>query len=357
MTAILLAVAARYVASTSHLFFPNMGFSSADMDTTPGLPGSRHHRSTRHNHPTPCATEPRVVILDVEKGMHTVKLILSVREAVLRRWEETASARQWRRKYDEAWKLDDTEAGQHGTWGDNDDIEGDSGDNFNSTMIEQRQIELAISSCLGRINIVQPRDFTHLGLVATIEALRHGLDKEKMAKQSTTVSGATKRSSSQQFHIRGGNTKPPSHDTNATTQSQEAPTLIMIDSLTTLDASTRFLENLHATAGSSRGASSSGLSDRNEFYRQLVRIGEDHDVAIIGTSRCVQNVHGRVSSGGSPLWERMVSHRISLHHVVEGSQEDKAGYDCVATLNVNENCGDGCSSLFPYSVVSGGIAC
>ena len=41
-----------------------------------------------------------------------------------------------------------------------------------STLEEQRQIEHAIASCLGRINVAQPRDFTYLSLVATIEALR-----------------------------------------------------------------------------------------------------------------------------------------------------------------------------------------
>ena len=355
MTSILLAVAARYVASTSHLFFPRTGFLSAGEDTTPGFSGRRHYRLTSHDNPTALATEPRVVILDVERGVHAVKLILSVREAVLRRWEETASARRWKRKYDETWTLDEAESGQSGTQGDNDndDDEGNHGRNFNSAMIEQRQIELAISSCLGRINIVQPRDFTYLGLVATIEALWHGLDKDKVAKESMTGSGVSKFSNSRQFHIRGGNIKPSPH-MNATAQSQEAPTLILIDSLTTLDASTRFLENLHATSGSSCSSNSSGLSDRNEFYRQLIRLREDHNIAIIGTSRCVQTVNSRSSSSRS-LWEKMVSHRVSLHHVVEGSQEDKAGYDYVATLNVSDKCGDGC--VFPYSVVSGGIAC
>jgi hypothetical protein len=51
----------------------------------------------------------------------------------------------------------------------------------------------------------------------------------------------------------------------------------------------------------------------------------------------------------------MVSHRVSLHHVAEGSQEDQAGYDFVATLGINDKQGDGC--IFPYSVVPGGIAC
>jgi hypothetical protein len=50
---------------------------------------------------------------------------------------------------------------------------------FNTTMNEQRQIELAIASCLARINIVQPRDVTYLSLLATLEELRHSLDEER----------------------------------------------------------------------------------------------------------------------------------------------------------------------------------
>ena len=367
MTSILLAVAARYVASTSHLFFPGMGVASAAadsdglrcnngtsrVDATPGVSGGRRHRRTKLGYTAALVTGPRVVILDVEKGVHAVKLILSVREAVLRRWEETALARRWKRKHDETWELDGAEARQSGTaeYDDDDDDE----EKFNNTMIEQRQIELAISSCLARINIVQPRDFTYLGLVATVEALRHSLDKVAAAKESTTGSGASRYSSSQQFEVRGGDIKPPPRINDAG-RPQEAPTLILIDSLTTLDSSTRFLENLHTTPGSGCSSSSTGLSDRNEFYRQLTRLGEDHDIAILGTSRCLPTVNGRTSRGsGSSLWEKMVSHRVSLHHVAEGSQEDQAGYDFVATLGINDKQGDGC--IFPYSVVPGGIAC
>ena len=333
MTSILLAVAARYVASTSHLFFPGMGVASAAAesdgqrcnngtsrgDTTPGVSGGRRHRRTKLGYPTALVTGPRVVILDVEKGVHAIKLILSVREAVLRRWEETALARRWKRKHDETWELDGAEARQRGTteYDDDDDDE----EKFNNTMIEQHQIELAISSCLARINIVQPRDFTYLGLVATVEALRHSLDKEAAAKESTTGSGASRHSSSQQFEVRGKKIKS-SPRINDAGRPQEAPTLILIDSLTTLDSSTRFLENLHTTPGSGCGSSSTGLSDRNEFYRQLTRLGEDHDIAILGTSRCSPTVNGRTSSGsGGSLWEKMVSHRVSMPSVLPPTNE------------------------------------
>ena len=63
------------------------------------------------------------------------------------------------------------------------------------------------------------------------------------------------------------------------------------------------------------------------------------------------------SGGGSngSLWEKMVTHRVSLHHVVNGTQEDQAGYDFVATLSTISKHAEEC--VFPYSVTAGGIAC
>ena len=214
-------------------------------------------------------------------------------------------------------------------------------------MDEQRQIEHAIASCLGRINIVQPRDFTYLSLVATIEALGQSLDEER-AVDNPAKTGSIKQ--------------PSPSFTNTTEQHrQQAPTLIMIDSLTTLDETTRYLESLSTAGGSSRSSSGSGLSDRNEFYRQLLRLREEHEVTIIATSRCVPSTNNRLNNdsrvgkrGVSSLWDKMVSHRVSLHHAIEGTQEDQAGYDFVATLNVNDN-REG-PNVFPYSVTAGGVA-
>lgn len=294
-------------------------------------------------------TEPRVVILDLERGVHAVKLILSVREAVLRRWEEAAPARQWRKEQEKMWKLgDDADAANEL---DSRASEDQNGQQLNSTMDEQRQIELAIASCLGRINVVQPRDFAYLGLVATVETLRHSLDEEKTAK-NPMVAGAPSEQlpRSQLFGQPTKNAKPSLANY---THVEEPPTLILIDSLTTLDASARHLENLSTnTSGSDRSSSGkSGLSDRNEFYRQLIRLREEHEVAIIGTSRCWGGGNKRGSS--SSLWDKLVSHRVSLHHVAEGTQEDRAGYDFVATCSGKH---EG-ASVFPYSATDGGIAC
>ena len=341
MTSILLAVAARYVASTSNLFINNGGEGCSDKPadnptnsaSAEGLrPTKRRKRSETSTPPV----EPRVVILDLEKGVHAVKLILGVREAVLRRWEETAAARQWKREQDKLWTTNESET--------TDTPE----EQFNNTLNEQREIEHAIASCLGRINIVQPRDFTYLSLVATVEALRQSLDNDRGPTEQ--VAGDTPKKPSSQFGHQKSNAKPSS----TTVDRQHPPTLILIDSLTTLDASTRYLESLSTTtSGSNRIISGgSGLSDRNEFYRQLIRLREEHETAIVATSRCASNAHGRSSHG---LWEKMVSHKVNLHHVAEQTQEDQAGYDFVATLNSHES-QEG-ANVFPYSVTAGGIAC
>jgi len=278
--------------------------------------------------------EPRVVILDLEKGIHAVKLILAVREAVLRRWDETAAARQWKREQTKHWKLNAT----------GDKSSPREEEMIGTTMNEQRQIELAITSCLGRINIVQPRDFTYLSLVATIEALGHNLDKER-GLVNESMSSPKKSSSPQKSRSVGKHNQ------------QQPPTLIMIDSLTTLDASTRHLESLPTTSSTSSGSKSSGsntgLSERNEFYRQLIRLREEHEVAIIATSRSIPNSNSSGSKrGGATLFDKMVSHRVALHHVVEGTQEDQKGYDVVATLNKEDAGG-----VYPYSVTAGGVFC
>ena len=279
---------------------------------------------------SPSIIEPRVVILDLEKGIHAVKLILAVREAVLRRWDETAAARQWKREQAKLWKLNAT----------GDKSSPREEEMMGTTINEQRQIELAITSCLGRINIVQPRDFTYLSLVATIEALGHSLDKERGLLDESLSSPKKSRSG-----------------VDIQNQQQQPPTLIMIDSLTTLDASTRHLESLptsSTSSGNKSSGSNTGLSERNEFYRQLIRLREEHKVAIIATSRSLPSANNSGSSkrGGTTLFDKMVSHRLTLHQVVVGTREDQAGYDFVATLNKEDAGG-----VYPYSVTAGGVYC
>jgi hypothetical protein len=373
MTTILLAVAARYVACTSKwMLFDNNIIGCAANDS-----GSRSQDRSQNNKKSTATTrrlkgsggendiiEPRVVILDLEHGVHAVKLALSVREAVLRRWEETSLARQWHREQEKLWTMEsadeETVGGGRRSITTDDNIDEEVNE-FNTTMIEQRQIELAIASCLGRINIVQPRDVTYLSLLATLEDLRHSLEEEREAARADIMT-----------------------DDTSTDPRVEPPTLILIDSLTSLDASTRYLESLPTNiadfsissgSSSSKRSSSgggSGLSDRNEFYRQLIRLRDENEVAIFCTSRCSpSSLSSRMNNGrssdqtsrvggkrgsSSSLWEKMVSHRISLHHVAEGSQEYQSGYDFVATVKTNGRQED-TTSVFPYSITAGGIAC
>lgn len=306
MTSILLAVAARYVASTSNIFLDTQCTVGSHGDHTSG-PTSHPAHKTWPAYPTVSVNEPHVVILDLEKGIHVSKLIFSIREAVARRWEETAVAREWKREQESQSNLnkDGKDTAQEHV-------------DTPAKVDEQHQLELAIVSCLSRIHLVQPRDFTYLSLIATIEALRQTLDDQRLQQ------------------------KPKARQ-------QEPPTLILIDSLTTLDESTRFQETL----GSNQSSGSSGLSDRNEFYRQLIRLREEHEIIILGTSRSAPS---RAKQGkkwdSNSLWDKMVSHRIFVHRAAQGTCEDRAGYAFVATLNLNDKEG---TRVFPYSVTAGGI--
>ncbi|KAL9181144.1 hypothetical protein ACHAXT_009949 [Thalassiosira profunda] len=331
MTSILLAAAARYVASTCSIFlgddWPMEGRGGTATSAANDSADSNARPAKRRRKDASATTrviEPRVVVLDLEKGVHAAKLVLAVREAVLRRWDETGPARQWRKKQQKQWSQNGAEAMESET----NEVE----DEF--PLHERRQIELAIASCLGRIHVVQPKDFTYLSLVATVETLRHTLDEESALKHPVKTE------------------EKGSFDNG---KQQQAPTLILIDSLTTLDASTRFQESLTTTTstGSNRSSGSSGLSDRNVFYRQLMRLRDEHEVVIIGASRSAPSTgkHKDSSRGaGGPrgsIWDKMVSHRVSLHHVAEGTAEDQAGYDFVAIGNASGN-NDG-PSVFPYA--------
>eukprot|EP00581_Thalassiosira_minuscula_P006291 CAMPEP_0183747640 /NCGR_PEP_ID=MMETSP0737-20130205/67369_1 /TAXON_ID=385413 /ORGANISM="Thalassiosira miniscula, Strain CCMP1093" /LENGTH=371 /DNA_ID=CAMNT_0025983355 /DNA_START=80 /DNA_END=1192 /DNA_ORIENTATION=- len=76
MTSILLAVAARYVASTSNIF---LGIhKAAHHGKVVDIAGECHppmKRRRRNDYSIAPITEPRVVILDLEKGVHAVKLV------------------------------------------------------------------------------------------------------------------------------------------------------------------------------------------------------------------------------------------------------------------------------------------
>ncbi|KAL7514925.1 hypothetical protein ACHAXN_013059 [Cyclotella atomus] len=310
MTSILIASAARYVANTSNIFIniqdlsnPSINFKTAGRFISPyTVINDFSPNSNKQQKMTPTlktTAEPRVVYLDLEHGVHATKLILSVRDAVLHRWEETSLARKWRRQQLDVHRTSD---GMLGT--SNCSYEVDAAK-------EHHQIERAISSCLGRIHVIQPRDFTYLSLVATIESLSKRLDDDKRALDDA----------------------------------QQPPMLLVIDSISTLDACTRAQEGLPTVSGSAGG---SGLSERNEFYRQLTRLHDEHEVVIMGSSKRVHSNEGDCSGS---IWDKMVTHRLGLHHVADGTEEQRKGYDFVATVKNIQ----GDASVFPYSVTNSGV--
>ena len=263
-TTTLVAIAARYVASTTNSFFHDLLECEATKSTIADGEGDVNHRPLKRQHrqgnnimqTNQSMIEPRVVILDIDLCINPIKLMLAVREAVLRRFHETSVARKWIREL-RANKNTQEDAANSTSM--EEDSEAQLYDELSTR--EKEMIERTIVSCLGRINIVQPRDFTYLSLVATLEGLRQSLDNEKK-------------------------------DNNQ----KQAPTLVMIDSMSTLDAATQFQESLPAAKGS---------SDRNEFFRQLIRLRDSsHEVAIIGTSL--------TTAGRCSIWEKMVTHRVSI---------------------------------------------
>ena len=265
-TTALVAIAARYVASTTNSFFRDLLKCEAAKSTAAcgegdlnQRPSKRQRRHGNDMQTSQSVNEPRVVILDIDHCVNPIKLMLAVREAVLRRFHETDVSRKWIREL----KANNNAQGDvTGTTNMEEDSEAQLYDELSAR--EKKMIERTITSCLGRINIVQPRDFTYLSLVATLEGLRQRLDHEKK-------------------------------DNNQ----KQAPTLIMVDSMSTLDSSTQFQESLPAAKGSY-----SGLSDRNEFFRQLIRLRDAHEVAIIGTSL--------TTAGRCSIWEKIVTHRVSI---------------------------------------------
>ncbi|KAL7448344.1 hypothetical protein ACHAWC_000549, partial [Mediolabrus comicus] len=226
-TTTLQAIAARYVASTTNLFFPDISEYDPNRRPLQGesshRPSKRQRRDGNNNSQTQSVVEPRIIVLDIDHCFNPIKLMLAVREAVLRRFHETSVARKWVKDLMTASETRASTVEGTTTMAEEDfgmQLDDDDGDNDVSAR-EKKMIEHAIASCLGRINIVQPKDFTYLTLVATLESLRQSLDQES----------------------------------KHTNHAQTAPTMIMIDSLSTLDASTQYQESL-PTKGSQ-----SGLSD------------------------------------------------------------------------------------------------
>jgi len=264
-TTTLVAIAARYVASTTKSFFRDLVDCEAKSATADGegelnhRPSKRQRKHGNVSQTTETVIEPRIVILDIDYCVDPIKLMLAVREAVLRRFHETSVARKWIRELKANNNANGDVIGTMTTR--EEDSEAHRYDELSAR--EKKIIERTIASCLGRINIVQPRDFTYLSLVATLEGLRQSLDHERTRNNQ-----------------------------------KQAPTLMMIDSMSTLDASTQFQESLPAKG------SHSGLSDRNEFYRQLIRLRDSHEVAIIGTSV--------TTAGRCSIWDKIVTHRVLI---------------------------------------------
>lgn len=291
-TSTLVAVAARYVACTSSLFFSQNGHMHVGECDDGGRAFKRRRLVLDEMNPN----EPSVVLLDVEKSCNIAKLVCAVKEATFRRWDETSNARQWMSDQEVKWRRNLVRPfTKESTQVDADDF---------ASKDDTEIIERIVASCLGRIHVVQPRDFNYLSLVATIEVLRQSLDDRRESKSAPTGQPGETQESFDASKLKSSKQSIPTKQA----YSSEAPTMILIDSLSTLDASTRYQESF-STGGS-------GLSNRNEFFRQLARLRESHQVVIVGASRANSS-----SRPKDHQWDKMVTHRVAIQNVAQGTKE------------------------------------
>jgi len=238
---------------------------------------------------------PVVVILDSELGIHAPVLAAMVRAAVLRRWGETAHVRRLLDKR----RRSSTKS--------NDAADEKSSSSSSSSEDEEwRRIQDEIVSALGRIHLIRTTSGTGLSLdgMPVLESLRHSLDKAaEVTVDGNIVDG-----------VDGGAFASPLLPTSSSIV--RPPTLLIVDSLTASERIDRHLEQL-----------GSGLSGRNEFFRQLARLRSAHSVAVVGTSTSsaatavastAMGGGAGIASGGASAgtgvdpWSKMVTARIGL---------------------------------------------
>jgi len=296
-TSLLLSLAANYIASTS---FSCFDISCKDEEESNHCFGSSLHSTS----------PPPVVILDSEHDVHIPNVAVAVRHAVLRRWNETtlirknmSSKQQQVPEEEDEWKLIDAE----------------------------------IQQSLGRIHIIQPRDYT-TGFIPTLESLRFSLDQ---AAADTTKEDIAR-----------------------------PPLMVLMNSLSTFDALDQMYESLPTTTSSSTSVindkkfKQSGLSSQNEFYRQLSRLYYSHDVILVGTTRQSSSSSSSASTPTKKMmkkkngWSDLVTHTLLLEKVIPGTREDMDGIDFVALVPLEEG-GDsgGGGTVVPFLITSGGIHC
>jgi hypothetical protein len=275
-----------------------------------------------------------VVILDSDLDVHPTALVAAVRSAVLRRWGETGAAR---RSLDERRRA--RAEGADGDGANEEKREDTTNDATSSTRTandrneEWRRIQSTIRDALGRIHVV--RTASGEGLFAdgipALESLRRSLDLAS-ASAATAAGGS------------------------ASASSAAPPTLLLIDSLTSSDRRDQRLE-----------AVGTGLSGRNEFYRQLRRLRAAHPVAVVATATGAASTV--VTGAGTDVvtpWSKMVTARVGLERreTTAAAGEKSGGYEykalvpCAAGTTATPASGAGGGSFVatvPFKIDSSGI--
>ncbi len=282
------------------------------------------------------ATPPAVVILDSDLDVHPTALVAAVRSAVLRRWGETGAARRLleeRRRKKRRRDGDDDDANEEKREDTTNDATSSTRTATDERNEEWRRIQSTIRDALGRIHVV--RTASGQGLfsdgIPALESLRRSLDLAS-ASAATAAGGS------------------------ASASSAAPPTLLLIDSLTSSDRRDQRLE-----------AVGTGLSGRNEFYRQLRRLRAAHPVAVVATATGAASTV--VTGAGTDVvtpWSKMVTARVGLERresaaaagEKSGGYEYKALVPCAAGNAATPASGAGGGSFVatvPFKIDSSGI--
>ncbi|GMI13705.1 hypothetical protein TrVE_jg4960 [Triparma verrucosa] len=167
---------------------------------------------------------------------------------------------------------------------------------LNKQALDQECREM-VEWAMQRIHIIRPSSTA--GGIAALESLRHKLSTVNPLNQNGKIS---------QHH-----------------QITAAPTLLCLDSLSAFHYHDKYVDNLGDFKDKTANGVQSGL---NDFFLLLTRLRNSCDVVVFATKPHLYRKKNENST--STLWNNSVTHSVTLNNVIDGGDEDRAGYDKVA---------------------------
>ncbi len=373
---ILMSLAANYVAATSSSsFLPSFASSSSfsassntshsdtsninsNINSNSNISSNKNNYSSNNNNSdteedrtelSPQSSSslllPFVIILDPEHAMNVHQISSNIYSAILRRWNSTD---QFREYYDLAAASKSNNNGDHHhSHRHHYDYDHDATTNNNN---DHESIQRDYINALERIHIIRPKDVAN-GYVATLECLHQTIVEYKNAHRHC--------------------------DRRDRNKSSMPPILLLMDAaMSAFEQSDKMYESL---------PNGNGLSGRNEFVRQLNRLRLSHDIVLVAT----RTIRGSSSGGGGngnrssnssssigsksysnfnsslgsscEAWNKIITNRIELEKVIEGTKEERDGFDFVALMPHQQSIGSvnvmDWNTMVPFSVTDDGIKC